>query len=122
MKSDEARKNWAAMLRFVENGGNVIIEHYNRPIARIAPMMATYTYGIEISDDGVVWMPENAAAIGTEQHDGTAEEYGRDVLNNWVDDLPRRDWLRPHRRIVVWAGEQQDTVPMAECVIVQEEL
>ncbi|MCP9947297.1 type II toxin-antitoxin system Phd/YefM family antitoxin [Actinomadura madurae] len=38
MKSREARDNWRETLRHVENGGEVVIEHYNRPIARIVPI------------------------------------------------------------------------------------
>lgn len=38
MKSREVRDNWRETLRHVENGGTVVIEHYNRPIARIVPI------------------------------------------------------------------------------------
>lgn len=38
MKSDEVRKNWADVLQHVRTGGEVIVEHYNRPIARIVPI------------------------------------------------------------------------------------
>lgn len=78
--------------------------------------MTTYTYAIEISDDGQIWMPEHDAAVGTEQTADTAEEYARTVLGNWVDDLPEAA-RGGHRRIVVWKGERQDTIDMAECVI-----
>lgn len=37
MKSREVRDNWRETLRHVEDGGEVVIEHYNRPIARIVP-------------------------------------------------------------------------------------
>lgn len=38
MKSREVRDNWRETLRHVEDGGEVVIEHYNRPIARIVPI------------------------------------------------------------------------------------
>lgn len=41
MKSDEVRKNWADVLQHVRTGGKVIIEHYNKPIARIVPIEET---------------------------------------------------------------------------------
>lgn len=50
MKSREVRDNWRETLRHVEGGGTVVIEHYNRPIARIVPieepiMTTTTSYG-----------------------------------------------------------------------------
>ena len=38
MKSREVRDNWRETLRHVEAGGEVVIEHYNRPVARITPI------------------------------------------------------------------------------------
>lgn len=38
MKSREVRDNWREVIRHVENGGTVIVEHYNRPVARIVPI------------------------------------------------------------------------------------
>lgn len=38
MKSREVRDNWREALRHVEDGGEIVIEHYNRPIARIVPI------------------------------------------------------------------------------------
>jgi len=38
MKSRDIRDNWRETLRHVENGGTVIVEHYNKPIARIVPI------------------------------------------------------------------------------------
>lgn len=35
MKSDQVNKNWADVLRYVRNGGTVIVEHYSRAIARL---------------------------------------------------------------------------------------
>lgn len=37
MKSKDARANWAEILRRAENGEATVIEHYNRPVATIAP-------------------------------------------------------------------------------------
>lgn len=38
MKSHELRVNLRGALRYVEGGGTVIVEHYNRPVARIVPI------------------------------------------------------------------------------------
>lgn len=111
------------ILNYVRSGGIVIVEHYNRAVARIAPLetpmtrtMTTFTYAIEISDDGQIWMPEGDAAVGTQASSDTAEYMARDVLDTWVDDLPE-EARGGHRRIVVWEGEQQDTIDMAVAVI-----
>jgi antitoxin (DNA-binding transcriptional repressor) of toxin-antitoxin stability system len=37
MKSDQVRQNWRDVLDYVRAGGTVIVEHYNRQVARIAP-------------------------------------------------------------------------------------
>lgn len=52
MKSNEVRVDWAEVLQHVRQGGTVIVEHYNRPIATITPyveesaMTTTYTAAI----------------------------------------------------------------------------
>lgn len=38
MKSREVRDNWSATLRYVGDGGTVIVEQYTRPVARIVPV------------------------------------------------------------------------------------
>src|SRR5690606_42039996 len=38
MKSREVRDDWRGTLRHVEAGGEVVIEHYIRPVARITPI------------------------------------------------------------------------------------
>lgn len=37
MKSNEVRTNWRDVLDFVRAGGEIVVEHYNRTIARITP-------------------------------------------------------------------------------------
>jgi len=49
MKSDEVRKNWADVLQYVRTGGAVIVEHYNKPIARIAPIEETTVQLVTVS-------------------------------------------------------------------------
>jgi antitoxin (DNA-binding transcriptional repressor) of toxin-antitoxin stability system len=41
MKSNEVRVEWADVLQYVRQGGTVIVEHYNKPIATIAPYEET---------------------------------------------------------------------------------
>lgn len=38
MKSNEIRQQWREVLADVQAGGTIVVEHYNRPIARITPM------------------------------------------------------------------------------------
>lgn len=105
--------------RAEHHGETTIITRHGRPVARIAPMNV-FTYAIEVSADGEVWAPETDAAIGTERTDDTAEQFARDVLKNWVDDLPA-DAKGGHRRVVVWEGEQQDAIDMAAYVLTDQE-
>jgi antitoxin (DNA-binding transcriptional repressor) of toxin-antitoxin stability system len=37
MKSDQVRREFADVLQFVRTGGTVVVEHYNKPVARIVP-------------------------------------------------------------------------------------
>jgi antitoxin (DNA-binding transcriptional repressor) of toxin-antitoxin stability system len=37
MKSNQIRQDWKAVLDAVQNGEEIVVEHYNRPIARIIP-------------------------------------------------------------------------------------
>lgn len=37
MKSSEIRADWAEVLQHVRQGGTVIVEHYNKPIADVVP-------------------------------------------------------------------------------------
>ena len=38
MKSNEVRTGWRDVLDYVRTGGTVVVEHYNRPVARIVPI------------------------------------------------------------------------------------
>jgi len=77
--------------------------------------MTTFTYAIQSTDDGQTWMPE-ADAIGTEDYDGTAEEYANIVLDNrlaeGIETGPITDL-----RIVVWHGPEQGPTPMAAAIV-----
>jgi antitoxin (DNA-binding transcriptional repressor) of toxin-antitoxin stability system len=50
MKSKDVRANWAAIRRAAEQGRTTIIEHYDRPVARLVPYNdpATVHYRIQI--------------------------------------------------------------------------
>lgn len=37
MKSNEVRAHWRDAIDFVRTGGEIVVEHYNRPVARITP-------------------------------------------------------------------------------------
>lgn len=119
----QLRAQLPAAIDRAEHGETTIITRHGRPVARIAPLetpmtrtMTIFTYAIEISDDGQVWMPEGDAAVGIQASSDTAEDMARDVLDTWVDDLPE-EAKGGHRRIVVWKGEQQDTIDMAVAIV-----
>ena len=50
MKSREVRDNWRDALDFVRAGGEIVVLHYNRPVARIVPIKepAMTTYVVEV--------------------------------------------------------------------------
>ena len=90
-------------------------------------MAAIYTYAIQASDDGEIWMAEEGY-LGTEEdeYDRGAEKFGQTVLNNYLLDVANDAGLPlgefgsepvAQTRIVVWNGEQQDSVSMAAAVI-----
>lgn len=39
VKSKDARASWSDLLRRAENGETTIIEHYNRPVAKLVPIL-----------------------------------------------------------------------------------
>jgi antitoxin (DNA-binding transcriptional repressor) of toxin-antitoxin stability system len=88
MKSSEVRTGWRDVLDYVRSGGTVVIEHYDRPIARITPIEEK-TMDAEIITDQVTTTlgdhPEDfdVAAIVEE----IGDTYGRDKIRT-VDDVP----------------------------------
>jgi antitoxin (DNA-binding transcriptional repressor) of toxin-antitoxin stability system len=138
MTVEQARAKLGDLVIAAMRGEITIITRYGDPVAQIGPIVGqrplsatekyhdarsygpppkvTFTYAIEISDDGQIWMPESGAAVGTERTEASAEVFGAHVLDNWVADLPE-DAKGGHRRIVVWKGEQQDAIDMAAAVI-----
>lgn len=51
IKSNEARRDWADVLQHVRQGGTVVVEHYNRPIADITPHGETSMEITEVTAD-----------------------------------------------------------------------
>jgi antitoxin (DNA-binding transcriptional repressor) of toxin-antitoxin stability system len=37
MKSDQVRTGWRDALEYVKQGGRIVIEHYQRPVAMLVP-------------------------------------------------------------------------------------
>jgi antitoxin (DNA-binding transcriptional repressor) of toxin-antitoxin stability system len=67
MKSDQVRTNWRDVLDFVRSGGTVIVQHYNRPIARITPLETPMAYTLTI--------------VRGEQPNANGEEFGLAGIN-----------------------------------------
>lgn len=72
--------------------------------------MATFTYAIEVSDTGDVWMMENDDSAGTEKTPLTAIQLARVVLDNRLADLATETGIEGnpvqpgHMRVSVWEG------------------
>lgn len=86
--------------------------------------MARYTYRIDrYFSDTEGWGPENDDAHGTEDYNGTAEEYAEEIAQNRYDDLlslaQTGEW-----RILVWGGDtesDEDDVDVVHLFTVTDE-
>lgn len=59
MKSADVRANWREVLTAVQNGETIEIEHYNRPVARIAPIEETRMTTAVTREALLVWLGDN---------------------------------------------------------------
>jgi prevent-host-death family protein len=74
MKSRELRDRLREILRYVEDGGQVVVEHYNRPVARIVPIEET------AMPNPIPTEAERAAALASyEMHNDLAREHSTRV-------------------------------------------
>lgn len=100
MKSREVRDNWRDVLDLVRAGNEIVVEHYNKPVARIVPM--------EASMDTQTLVDEVTTTLGDSADDfdvdAIVEEigdtYGRDKVRG-VDDVPSDEYwaiVRKHER------------------------
>ena len=95
-----------------------LIEHYNRPVAFLAPYKETVMYTIEIqaTDDGEIWQtidsPETVTDLDAADMGYTsAADVARDTAYNQTI-AEGEDW-----RVRVWEGEDPDlgADPAGEC-------
>lgn len=70
-----------------------------------------YAHAIENSVDGEIWQ---VTRLGDEpeEHDGTASEYGREVLEQWIadeysDGAPTDEYGNPLLRVRVYPGDAE---------------
>ena len=84
MKSRDIRDNWRDVLDQVRAGTEIVVEHYNKPIARIVPIQEPAMTAITLTR-------ENVAAWLGEDH-GLSEE-GLSALVNRVTERTR--WYDP---------------------------
>lgn len=69
--------------------------------------MARFTYRIDRHfSDTEGWGIENDDARGTEDYDGTAQDYAREVLGNRIADV-ESDRLTGQWRVLVWEGDEE---------------
>lgn len=69
--------------------------------------MSRYTYRIDryfSTQEG--WGPENDESHGTEDYDGSAEEFAQEILRNRADDLAS-ERTSGRWRVLVWEGDEQ---------------
>lgn len=119
IKSRELRDKLAATLSAVENGASIVIEQYNRPVARLIPYKETVIYTVEIqaTDNGTDWQtmnptPETITDLDAADMGYTdAADVARDIAGH-QNIAEGEDW-----RVRVWEGENPDlgTEPDGEC-------
>lgn len=92
MKSDQVRREFADVLQFVRTGGTVIVEHYNRPVATIAP------YEEEPAVSNVQRLTEQVMkSLDDNPHydyvaivEEIGDKYGFDIAS--IDDIPSEEY------------------------------
>lgn len=118
MKSAAIRADWKNVLDAVQNGEEIVVEQYNRPVARIIPYKETVMYTVEIqaTDDGEIWQAVHSAETITADEAAKmgyadAADVARDVAAH-QDVVEGDGW-----RVRVWAGEEPDlgADPDGEC-------
>jgi prevent-host-death family protein len=118
MKSSDIRKNMKHILDAVQNGEEIVVELYNRPIARIIPYEERIVYTVEIqaTADGEIWQtvesPDTITDLdAADMEYADAADVARDVAGhqNLVDG---EGW-----RVRVWGGKAPDlgAEPDGEC-------
>lgn len=90
MKSADVRTGWREVLTFVEQGGTVVIEHYNRPVAKIEPYQEPHMItDRDITDQVTQSLADNA-------DDFNVHAIVRDIIDTHglvsIDDIPADDY------------------------------
>jgi YD repeat-containing protein len=101
MKSDQVRTNWRDVLEYVRAGGVVIVEHYNRAVARIAPLETTMTAAMTFTspnatgrvlltdDPDAAWFTWDLSGHTSEQRYTDSRPAAEDLLRTMADsDTP----------------------------------
>ena len=109
MKSAAIRADWKNVLDAVQNGEEIVVEQYNRPVARIIPYQEPSMYTVETR------IGPSLINCETSELDGTPEEVAKYYAETVADGTQRFDTVR----VRVWEGESADrsTVPDAEHVV-----
>jgi antitoxin (DNA-binding transcriptional repressor) of toxin-antitoxin stability system len=105
MKSDQVRTNWRDVLDHIRSGGTVIVEHYNRPIARIAPLEDTMTAATVTRESLAAWLGDNHGL--TEEEISTLLDKAVAIGHEWPDTnnkQRRMDYLWWAYQKIVTAG------------------
>jgi hypothetical protein len=98
MKSDQARKDWAIVLRHVRNGGSVLVQHYKDDIAYITSPPDPYILTLITAEPG-------------DQVDGTRiQEMGG--LEARLRELGAGDWLDQQEIGLVYALPTGAEIPV----------
>jgi prevent-host-death family protein len=66
MKSEEVRRNLGEVIQYVRTGGEVVVEHYNKPVARIVPIEEIMAHTADIGAENANWItndPEMRAML-----------------------------------------------------------
>ena len=91
MKSREIRDNWRDVIDYVRAGNEVVVEHYNKAVARIVPMETsmntTTSYGTFIDRCADSGSSGNISAYVTSALGDHTADYDVDALTEKLDFL-----------------------------------
>lgn len=91
MKSDQVRVNWAEVIQHVRQGDTVIVEHYNKPVATIAPYEEPAVSNVQrIAEQVMKSLDDNPHFDVVAIVEEISDKYGFDIAS--IDDIPSEEY------------------------------
>lgn len=115
MTVEQARAKLGDLVLDAIRGNETVLTRYGKRVARIVPLVpTTYSYAIEVSDDGQIWMPESDDTIGHVTDTDPPDEIAAEILGRHVYELPGDQW--GWYRVALWTSPQPDHIGIAVAI------